>query len=42
VLEKLGAHMQTPEESSRLVLQQIGAATRETGFINQDGKPIPW
>jgi hypothetical protein len=42
VLKKLGAQTKTSEESSRLMLQQIDAATRETGFTNQDGKPVPW
>jgi NAD(P)-dependent dehydrogenase (short-subunit alcohol dehydrogenase family) len=31
-----------PEDSARMVLQQIDAATRETGFINEEGQGLPW
>jgi hypothetical protein len=42
-LKTIGAHAQKPEESTRRLLQQIDAATRETNdFIGHDGKVIPW
>jgi hypothetical protein len=31
-----------PADSTRLVLKHIDAATRETGFINEEGQVLPW
>jgi hypothetical protein len=42
-LKTVGAHAQQPEESARMLLQQIDMATRETNsFVGHDGKVIPW
>jgi hypothetical protein len=43
LLQQMGAKGQAPEESARLILQQIDGATRETNnFVSHEGKTIPW
>jgi hypothetical protein len=43
LLKQMGAHAQKVEDASKLVLQQIDAATRETSsLMSHEGKVIPW
>jgi hypothetical protein len=42
LMKQIGAVIRTPEESALLVLEQIDAGTRETGFINLEGQQMLW
>jgi hypothetical protein len=43
VLDKMGLKPAAVEDGSRLVLDQIDKATRETsGFVNEKGETVPW
>jgi hypothetical protein len=41
-IKKMNVVAMAPVDSTRLVLKHIDAATRETGFINEEGQVLPW